>query len=168
MKTKKEIVDNWLPRYTGTALEDFGEYIILVNFMNYVKMFADWYGAEIKGVDRSMPSATANGVTIINFGIGSATAISKLVVKWPSGTVDELLNPSINSLITFEEGSSPILPPTLLGDCDLNGVVNFFDITPFIDILSDETFLLEADCNEDGTVDFFDITPFIDILSEQE
>jgi len=74
MKTKKEIVDNWLPRYTGTALEDFGEYIILVNFMNYVKMFSDWYGAEIKGVDRAMPSCTANGVTIINFGMGSPNA----------------------------------------------------------------------------------------------
>ena len=36
MKTKKDIVDNWLPRYTGEALENFGEYILLCNFHNYV------------------------------------------------------------------------------------------------------------------------------------
>ena len=51
MKTKREIVNNWLPRYTGTTLEDFGEYIILVNFSKYVRMFADWHGVEIKGID---------------------------------------------------------------------------------------------------------------------
>ena len=74
MKTKKEIVENWLPRYTGTALKDFGDYIILVNFSNYVKLFAEWHGVEIKGSDRSMPSATAGNITIINFGMGSPNA----------------------------------------------------------------------------------------------
>ncbi len=74
MKTKKEIVENWLPRYTGTALEDYGEYIILVNFNKYVKMFSEWHDVEIKGTDRAMPSATANGITIINFGMGSPNA----------------------------------------------------------------------------------------------
>ncbi|MEY3438917.1 MAG: hypothetical protein RL265_1502, partial [Bacteroidota bacterium] len=34
MKTKKEIVDNWLPRYTGQELDKFGEYILLCNFLN--------------------------------------------------------------------------------------------------------------------------------------
>ena len=74
MKTKKEIVDNWLPRYTGTALEDFGEYIILVNFSKYVYTFAKWNNVEIKGKDRSMLSATADNITIINFGMGSPNA----------------------------------------------------------------------------------------------
>ncbi|HBI81217.1 MAG TPA: AMP nucleosidase, partial [Bacteroidales bacterium] len=32
MKTKEEIVQNWLPRYTGQALEDFGTHILLTNF----------------------------------------------------------------------------------------------------------------------------------------
>ena len=41
MKTKQEIVNNWLPRYTGVANEDFGEYILLTNFIGYVKMFAE-------------------------------------------------------------------------------------------------------------------------------
>ena len=49
MKTKKEIVENWLPRYTGVPNEDFGEYILLTNFMNYVNMFSEKFGVEIQG-----------------------------------------------------------------------------------------------------------------------
>ena len=46
MKTKEEIVSNWLPRYTGENLENFGEYILLTNFENYVSLFADWHGVK--------------------------------------------------------------------------------------------------------------------------
>jgi AMP nucleosidase len=74
MKTKKEIVDNWLPRYTGTALGDFGEYILLVNFSRYVELFAQWHEVEIVGRERNMMNATAGGISIINFGMGSANA----------------------------------------------------------------------------------------------
>jgi AMP nucleosidase len=74
MKSKEEIVRNWLPRYTGTALEDFGEYVLLTNFSNYVKMFADWHHVEVKGLEHPMLNATANNITIINFGMGSASA----------------------------------------------------------------------------------------------
>jgi len=74
MKTKKEIVDNWLPRYTGTQLEDFGEYILLTNFHSYLDMFAEWNNVDINGLDRAMPSATAGDITMINFNMGSANA----------------------------------------------------------------------------------------------
>lgn len=74
MKSKEEIVQNWLPRYTGRALEEFGQYILLTNFNNYVKLFADKFNVEIKGLDRAMPSATFENITIINFGMGSANA----------------------------------------------------------------------------------------------
>ncbi len=74
MKTKEEIVNNWLPRYTGVPLEEFGQYILLVNFSNYVHLFAKMNGVEVKGLDKPMSSATANGITIINFGMGSASA----------------------------------------------------------------------------------------------
>jgi AMP nucleosidase len=74
LKTKEEIVENWLPRYTGRALEDFGEYILLTNFQNYVEIFAEKYGVEVLGRDNTMASATANNITIINFGMGSAMA----------------------------------------------------------------------------------------------
>jgi AMP nucleosidase len=74
METKKQIVDNWLPRYTGVPLKDFGRYILLTNFQHYVKLFAQWHRVPVMGRDRPMPSATAGGITIINFGMGSATA----------------------------------------------------------------------------------------------
>ncbi len=74
MKSKEEIVNNWLPRYTGLALGEFGQYILLVNFSNYVHLFAKLNNVEVKGLDRPMCNATANGITIINFGMGSAGA----------------------------------------------------------------------------------------------
>ena len=74
MKTKEEIVQNWLPRYTGENLENFGEYILLTNFTNYVEMFAKWNNVKVYGVDRPMQCATAENITIINFGMGSPGA----------------------------------------------------------------------------------------------
>ncbi|MEO6948700.1 MAG: AMP nucleosidase [Ginsengibacter sp.] len=74
MKTKKEIVENWLPRYTGEELKNFGEYILLTNFSNYVNMFAEMNNVEVVGMDKSMQCATADNITIINFGMGSPGA----------------------------------------------------------------------------------------------
>ncbi|MEG1556524.1 MAG: AMP nucleosidase [Bacteroidales bacterium] len=74
MKTKKEIVDNWLPRYTGLQLEEFGQYIILTNFKNYVTNFAEIMGTEVRGLDNPMQSATKDNITIINFSMGSPMA----------------------------------------------------------------------------------------------
>ncbi|MCB9191847.1 MAG: AMP nucleosidase [Flavobacteriales bacterium] len=74
MKSKEEIVSNWLPRYTGVAVEDFGKYILLTNFQNYVEKFAEMNGVEVNGKGNTMPSATAGEITIINFGMGTANA----------------------------------------------------------------------------------------------
>lgn len=74
MKTKEEIVNNWLPRYTGEELENFGKYILLCNFHNYVDTFAEMYNVPVIGKNKPMQCATANGITIINFGMGSASA----------------------------------------------------------------------------------------------
>jgi len=74
MKSKEEIVNNWLPRYTGEALENFGKYILLTNFSNYVDMFATWNNVQVIGRDRPMQCATAENITIINFGMGSPGA----------------------------------------------------------------------------------------------
>ncbi len=74
MKTKHEIVEDWLPRYTGTELADFGEYILLTNFNNYLELFAKNYKTQVKGENKAMPSATANNITLVNFGMGSANA----------------------------------------------------------------------------------------------
>jgi AMP nucleosidase len=74
MKTKQEIVENWLPRYTGQGLDAFGEYILLCNFNHYVRLFAEMHGVPIVGADKPMPCATAGDISIINFGMGSPTA----------------------------------------------------------------------------------------------
>jgi len=74
MKTKSDIVNNWLPRYTGNKLEDFGKYILLTNFNEYLEFFCDITGSDVINWDRPMPSANGNGITIINFGMGSANA----------------------------------------------------------------------------------------------
>jgi AMP nucleosidase len=74
MKTKADIVQNWLPRYTGEELKNFGKYILLTNFSNYVDIFAKLHKVKIIGKDKPMQCATANGITIINFGMGSASA----------------------------------------------------------------------------------------------
>ena len=74
MKTKQEIVENWLPRYTERKLEDFTGHILLTNFTKYVEIFAGRFQVPIFGLKSSMPNASADGITIINFGMGSANA----------------------------------------------------------------------------------------------
>lgn len=74
MKTKGDIVNNWLPRYTGRPLNEFGQYILLTNFQLYVELFAKWHKVPVVGKDKSMPNASADGITIINFGMGSPNA----------------------------------------------------------------------------------------------
>lgn len=74
MKTKEEIVNDWLPRYTGTRLREFGKHILLVNFEQYLHMFSAWYNVPIRGVDKPMPTVSAEGITLINFGMGSPNA----------------------------------------------------------------------------------------------
>jgi len=74
MKTKEEITKNWLPRYTGARLDQFGTYILLTNFKKYLKDFCELTGAEIVDTTAAMPMATSGDITMINFGMGSANA----------------------------------------------------------------------------------------------
>lgn len=78
MKTKEDIVKNWLPRYTGMELKDFGDYILICNFSNYISLFAGMHNVPIMGVDKPMQCATADGITIINFGMGSASSATMM------------------------------------------------------------------------------------------
>ncbi|MHB8929337.1 MAG: AMP nucleosidase [Melioribacteraceae bacterium] len=91
MKTKLEIATNWLPRYTGTNIDDFGDYLLLTNFQNYVTKFADKFNCDVQGVGKPMQSATNSaGLSIINFGIGSAnaaTVMDLLLARKPKGVL---------------------------------------------------------------------------------
>lgn len=74
MKTKDEIVKNWLPRYTGEKLENFGKYLLLTNFSNYVQLFAEWNDVQVADLNKPMQCVTAGDISLINFGMGSPTA----------------------------------------------------------------------------------------------
>ena len=74
MKTKQEIVENWLPRYTKMSLDKFGRYVLLTNFNNYVDIFCEEFGVEKPDYSANMRAVTADGITIINFGMGSPNA----------------------------------------------------------------------------------------------
>ncbi|MBZ0200391.1 MAG: AMP nucleosidase [Ignavibacteriaceae bacterium] len=91
MRTKLDIAKNWLPRYTGTKIDDLGDYMLLTNFHNYVSSFAEKFKCNIDGIGRPMQTATNSaGLTIINFGIGSANAatiMDLLVARKPKGVL---------------------------------------------------------------------------------
>ena len=79
MISKLDLARDWLPRYTGMPLDKFGNYVLLTNFRAYVSMFADKFGCNLYGEDRPMQASTNDeGLTIINFGIGSPNAATVL------------------------------------------------------------------------------------------
>ncbi len=106
MKTKEEIVNNWLPRYTGKRLESFGKYYLLTNYLYYVELFAKWNNVEVEGRDKNMPSATSDGITIINFGMGSPNA----------ATVMDLLSAVEPSAVLFLGKCGGLKAKNTLGD----------------------------------------------------
>jgi AMP nucleosidase len=54
MITKLDLVQDWLPRYTGMPLDQFGQYVLLTNFRAYVARFAEKFQCRIHGIDRPM------------------------------------------------------------------------------------------------------------------
>lgn len=74
LRSKEDIINDWLPRYTKRPLEEFTDLLLLTNFNHYVELFAEKYDVQIVGKGGNMPNASANGITIINFGIGSPNA----------------------------------------------------------------------------------------------
>jgi len=90
-KSKFDIAKNWLPRYTGTKIDEFGDYMLLTNFQNYVDRFSEKFSCEIKGIGKPMQTATnSSGLSIINFGMGSANAatiMDLLVARKPKGVL---------------------------------------------------------------------------------
>ena len=106
MESKQEIVENWLPRYTGVPLNQFGEYILLTNFIGYLKMFSLKFDVPIKGTDKPMQSSTAENITIINFGMGSAMA----------ATIMDLLSSIHPKAVLFLGKCGGLKKKTQLGD----------------------------------------------------
>ena len=91
MRDRLSIARNWLPRYTGMAIDEVGDYVLLTNFNAYLERFAEQFGCEIQGEGRVMQGATNSaGLTMINFGMGSpnaATIMDLLTARMPKGVL---------------------------------------------------------------------------------
>jgi AMP nucleosidase len=89
--TKLDIARSWLPRYTATSIDEFGDYILLTNFKDYMERFAERFNCDIRGENRPMQTATnTTGLTIINLGMGSpnaATIMDLLIAREPKGVL---------------------------------------------------------------------------------
>jgi AMP nucleosidase len=91
MISKLDLAKDWLPRYTGMPLDRFGDYVLLTNFDNYFQSFADQFACDVYGEGRPMTAATNScGLTMINFGMGSAnaaTVMDLLTARKPKGVL---------------------------------------------------------------------------------
>ncbi|HUG07462.1 MAG TPA: AMP nucleosidase [Acidimicrobiia bacterium] len=89
--SKSAIARDWLPRYTGLDVDEFGDYVLLTNFKNYVDAFAERFDCVVTGGDRPMQAASnGEGLTIVNFGIGTANAatiMDLLTARMPKGVL---------------------------------------------------------------------------------
>ena len=91
MLTKLDLAKDWLPRYTGMSIDDFGDYVLLTNFKNYLTQFANQFGCDIQGENRPMQAATNTaGLSMVNFHIGSAntaTIMDLLIARQPKAVL---------------------------------------------------------------------------------
>ena len=75
MRTKLDLAKEWFPRYTGMPVDEVGDYVLLTNFSNYFTKFVEQFDCAPSSDDRPMQAATnSDGLTMINFGIGSPNA----------------------------------------------------------------------------------------------
>lgn len=97
-----------------------------------VEIYGAW-GKQIRDV-RSGEGFEFMSSLNTHFGLGLATAIQRIVIRWPSGTVDEILNPAINSLLLITEGE------TLLKNNSFNANTEFSIFpNPATDVLNVST-----------------------------
>ena len=94
---------------------------------------------------------------MVHFGVGTDTILDELKVVWPSGIEQTFFDVDTNQTLTITEA--------LLGDVNLDGVVNLLDVSPFVSHLQNSTFQAEADLNGDGQVNLLDVSLFVNVLS---
>ena len=144
-----------------------------VNFTNPINI-GDGVGTGIRFEFSDSTEGSELGVFSVAFRIGGETPEPSVGISSNRayrdganiGSISEnFVVPDLNIGLSYAVNATAVVE-ILLGDVNLDGIVNFLDISPFISILSGGTgFLAEADINQDGTVNFLDIAPFIGILS---
>ena len=106
----------------------------------------------IDGVEAELISVEDNRIVGIFPTVPSSNGLRDVIVV------------SDEEVSVLESSFLPLGPPVMKGDVNMDGVVDFFDISPFVDLLSSGEFQAEADTTCNGVVDFFDISPFIALL----
>ncbi len=81
-----------------------------------IEIYGSW-GIQIREI-RSGQGFSHMSSSVGHFGLGTASSIDKLIIKWPSGNVDQYLNPDINQLHEYTEGDAPLA----VTDFELNGI----------------------------------------------
>ncbi len=71
-----------------------------------IEAYGPW-GKQIRDVRSGEGFGYMSSLNTI-FGIGNATTIEKIIIRWPSGIVDTIMNPSINENITVVEDSTTL------------------------------------------------------------
>lgn len=84
-----------------------------------VEIYGDW-GKQTREVRSGQGFSHMSSLNAC-FGIGTSTSIDKIMIHWPSGIVDEIINPEINSMNIIEEGSFALAT----SDFQQNGITLF-------------------------------------------
>ena len=109
-----------------------------------------------------------------HFGIGASVLIDELRVEWPMPvTFDAQCNAVVKYTTLTNVAVNQTITVPALGDMNCDGLVNNFDIDPFLDALFDPAtydannpncIILNGDVDGSGTVDSFDIEGFLDCV----
>jgi len=118
------------------------------------------YETHVRGGDSGAPNFIVDSATneLVLLGVNSFRFDSAAPGTFQSSGVTYTGNQvaEINAIL-----AANIIEP----NCNLDGVVNFLDISQFIILISTNDYLEEADINVDGIVNFLDIRPFILLLN---
>jgi hypothetical protein len=71
-----------------------------------IELYGDW-GKQIREIRSGVGFRYMNTLNA-HFGIGEETEVDSLIVKWPSGTKDIILNPTINESVLIVEGTESL------------------------------------------------------------
>lgn len=141
------------------AVEDFS--IALAWNFNVVLTFRPSQLADL-----SLQLTDSNN-NVVDFSDSSVDNVEHIFIpSLPAGTYQ--LRVENSSAFNTDYGlafGGTVVPAVLLGDSNLDGVVNFFDVAALVGFLTSGSYLEQADTNQDGVVNFLDIASFIAILT---
>ena len=120
----------------------------------------DFFLADFRFADNSIDFIVDTWELLDLTALGTARSIG---ISFDSSDVGKF---GINTPVYVAMDQLVLMPTIVLGDINLDGVVDLLDVRPFTELLTDMTFQFEADINQDGLVDLLDVVPFVKILTD--